>query len=168
MRRVLSLLAVAVLTATSAGCTCCPCLRNICPCNICGNLFAPRAPVCPPAAPVCAAPAPVCAPAPVYAAQPAAQQYMPQQYTVPQYAEPQFAAAPPVPVFNEAACGSPCPAPCPAPCPTPCAAPCATSMPMYVEMGCGMPYTVGDPGCGYMDSGYIEQPGQMMVDPGPQ
>jgi hypothetical protein len=30
-----------------------------------------------------------------------------------------------------------------------------------------MPYTVGDPGCGYMDSGYGASQQQMMIDPGP-
>jgi hypothetical protein len=38
---------------------------------------------------------------------------------------------------------------------------------MAVEMGCGMPYTVSDPGCGYLDSGYSMPSEQMMIDPGP-
>ena len=158
MTRALTLLTVAIVTASSAGCNCCPCLRNICPWNVCGNLCAPRAPapVCPPA-PVYAAP--VCPPAaaPMYAA--------PQQYPVPQYAAQQYAAAPAaVPVFNEAARGTPC-ATCPAPCAT-CPAP---QQMMYAEMGCGMPYTMADPGCGYMDSGMMmpQQQQMMMMDPSP-
>jgi hypothetical protein len=106
----------------------------------------------------------------VYAAQPYA---MPQQYTVPQYADPQYAAAPAaVPVFNEAACGTPCPTPCAAPCAT-----CPAPQQVYMEMGCGMPYTANDPGCGYMDAGYGMPQQQMMgqqmmgqpmtMDPGP-
>jgi hypothetical protein len=167
MKRTLTLLAVAMVTAAASGCNCCPCLRNICPVGLCSNLCAPAAPApyCPPPAPVCA---PACPPAPVYAA--------PQQYTVPQYASQQYVAAPApaVPVFNEAACGTPCAA-CPPPCQT-CPAPCTTCAPMMTEVGCGMPMTAGyDMGCGYgggymdpamgMSSGMQSQP--MMMDPGP-
>jgi hypothetical protein len=161
MKRSLTLLAVGIVTAASTGCTCCPCLRNICPWNVCAPSACPPTPVYA-AAPACA---PACPPAPMYAAQPYA---VSQQYTVPQYAQPQFVAAPAQPVFSDAGCGQPCP--CPTPCAAPCAAPCATCAPSYVtEMGCGMPYTVGDPGCGYMDSGYAapQQQQQMMIDPGP-
>lgn len=125
MKKALSLLAVTMLTATSVGCNCCPCLRNICP----WSLGAPA-----PVATYAAVPA-TCQPTPVYAA-------APQQYTVPQYAAPQY-AMPAQPVYSDAGCGTPC------------------------ETSCGVPYTVADPGCGYMDVGYGAPEQQMMVDPGP-
>lgn len=140
MKRSLSLLAVAMVTASAAGCNCCPCLRGLC-CWPSSNPCAPAPTYA--AAPAACPPAPVCppvatpAPAPVYA--------MPQQYTVPQYAAPQYAvAAPATPMFTEASCGTP-----------------------YVtEMGCGCPYTAADPGCGYL-GGYSVPSQQMMIDPSP-
>lgn len=157
MKRSWSLLAVAIMTAASTGCNCCPCLRNICPFGACSNLCTPApAPVATYAAvPACPPPAPVCAPAPVYAAAPTATPVYaaPQQYTVPQYAMP--AAQP---VYSEAGCGTPYAAA--APCDT-----CTTCSPC--ETSCGMSYSVADPGCGYTDVGYGMAPQQMMVDPGP-
>jgi hypothetical protein len=146
MKRSLSLLAVAMVTAASAGCNCCPCLRNICP-------FRSYAPA---AVPTYAA-VPAACPAPVYAAAPAPVYAAPQQYTVPQYAMP--AAQP---VYSDAGCGSAAPCPCAAP--YACAAPCATCP---CESSCGMSYTVADPSCGYSDAGYGMPMEQTMVDPSP-
>jgi len=140
MKRSLSLLAVAMVTAASAGCNCCPCLRNLCP-------FRSYAPA---AVPTYAA-VPAACPTPVYAAAPAPVYAAPQQYTVPQYAMPAQ------PVYSDACCGSP--APCAA-----CAAPCATCP---CESSCGMSYTVADPGCSYSDAGYGVPSQQVMVDPSP-
>lgn len=147
MKRALSLLAVSVLTATSAGCNCCPCLRNICPWGACSASPAPVATYAAVPAPMCA---PACGPAPVYAAAPAPMYAAPQQYTVPQYAAPQQMAMPAQPVYSEAGCGTP----------------------YACESTCGVPYTVADPGCGYMEAGYGGDPGMqmqggMMVDPAP-
>ena len=108
MKRATSLLAVAMLTATSVGCNCCPCLRNLCPLGVCSRLCSPSTTYAPaPVATYAAVPASPCAPAPVYAAAPATPVYAaPQQYTVPQYAAPQYAVAAPQPVYSEAGCGS--------------------------------------------------------------
>lgn len=149
MKKALTLLAVTMLTATSAGCNCCPCLRNLCPFGACSSV-AP-APVAtyaavPACAPVCA---PACGPAPVYAAAPAMPMYAaPQQYTVPQYAAPQYTMQTPQPVYSEAGCGAS----------------------YAAETSCGMGYSVADPApCGCTEVGYGEAPQmqQMMVDPGP-
>ena len=140
MKRALTLLAVAMVTASAAGCNCCPCLRGLC-CWPTSNPCAPAptyaaAPACPPpAAPLCAAPTCSPAPAPVYA--------MPQQYTVPQYAAPQYAVAAPTPMFTEASCGTP----------------------YMTEMSCSCPTSGCDPSCGYLGGGVPTQP--MMMDPGP-
>lgn len=162
MNRTMSLLAVAILTAASTGCNCCPCLRNICPFGACSNLCSPApAPVTYAAVPACPPPAPVCAPAPVYAAAPAAMPVFaaPQQYTVPQYATPQYAMPAAQPVYSEAGCGSSYAAA--APCAT-----CTTCSPC--ESSCGMAYSVGDPACGCTDVGYGTAPQQqMVVDPAP-
>lgn len=156
MKRTMSLLAVAILTAASTGCNCCPCLRNICPFGSCAS-SAPAPVATYAAVPACPPPAPVCAPAPVYAAAPTATPVFaaPQQYTVPQYAMP--AAQP---VYSEAGCGASYAAAAPAPCAT-----CTTCSPC--ETTCGMPYAVSDPACGCTDVGYGSVPQQMVVDPGP-
>jgi hypothetical protein len=97
MKKALTLLAVTMLTATSVGCNCCPCLRNICPWNLSGPA---------PVATYAAVPA-TCPPQPVYAAAPATPMYAaPQQYTVPQYAAPQY-AMPAQPVYGDTGCGMP-------------------------------------------------------------
>jgi hypothetical protein len=149
MKRALSLLAVSVLTATSTGCNCCPCLRNICPWGACGSSPAPVATYAAVPAPVCG---PTCGPTPVYAAAPAPVfAAAPQQFTVPQYAAPA-----PQPVYSEAGCSTPTPS-------------------YACEPACGVPYTVADPGCGYMEAGYggdpsmqgMQMQGGMMVDPAP-
>lgn len=152
MKKELSLLAVAMLTASGTGCNCCPCLRNICPFGSCGSLCRP-AETCPPApvATYAAVPASPCAPAPVYAATPMATPVFaatPQQYTVPQYAAPVAQ-----PVYSEAGCGAS----------------------YAAESSCGVAYTVADPGCCSpcaspcgCDVGYgAPTAGQMMVDPAP-
>ena len=130
MKKALSLLAVTMLTASSVGCNCCPCLRNICPFGACTSLCRP-APACPPApvATYAAVPASPCDPAPVYAATPV-YAAAPQQYTVPQYAAPQYVAPQAQPVYSEAGCGASYAQ----------EAPCCPS---------NMQYMVADPGCGY-------------------
>jgi len=149
MKRSLTLLAVTMVTATSVGCNCCPCLRNICPVGACAPTAYAPAPTYA-AVPACPAPAPVYAAAPpMYAA--------PQQYTVPQYATPQY-AMPAQPVYSDAGCGSSYAAAAPYPC-------AATAMPC--EASCGTSYTVADPGCGYSDVGYGMPSQQVIVDPSP-
>ncbi len=140
MKRALTLLAVAMLTATSAGCNCCPCLRNLCP-------FGASSPA--PVATYAAVPAcgPTCGPAPVYAAAPAMPMYAaPQQYTVPQYAAPQYTMQAAQPVYSEAGCGSSYSA---------------------CESSCGASYSAADCPCGCTEVGYGSAPQQMMIDPGP-
>jgi hypothetical protein len=164
MKRLASLLAVAMLTATSAGCNCCPCLRNICPLSCCGGT-APAPVATYAAVPACPPPAPVCGPSPVFAAAPTAMPVYaatPQQYTVPQYAAP--AAQP---VYSEAGCGAAYAEaqPCVQPCMT-CPQQMSYAPPM--EMGCGIPsYSMSESACP-CEAGYGSAPaGQMMVDPGP-
>ncbi len=171
MKRATTLLAVAMLTATSVGCNCCPCLRNLCPFGSCCGAGAPAPVATYAAVPACPPPAPVCAPAPVYAAAPAMPVYAaPQQNTFPQYAAP--AAQP---VYSESGCGSsyaaaaPC-VTCPQPCMT-CPQPCMTCAPP-METGCGMAYSsgmsygMGEATCP-CEAGYGTAPQQMMVDPAP-
>jgi hypothetical protein len=125
MKRSLSLLAVTMVTAASAGCNCCPCLRNICP----FGSYAPAAVPTYAAAPACPAPVYAAAPAPMYAA--------PQQYTVPQYAMPAQ------PVYSDAGCGSSYAVAAPQVCP--CETSCGMSYTVadpgcgYTDAGYGMP-----------------------------
>jgi hypothetical protein len=160
MKRATTLLAVTMLTATSLGCNCCPCLRNLCPLGVCSRLCSPSTTCAPaPVATYAAVPASPCSPSPVYAAAPAMPMYAaPQQYTVPQYAAPQYAVAAPQPVYSEAGCGSSYEAASPC-CPTCVASPC--------ESSCGMSYSMGSP-CGCTDVGYgPATTDQIMVDPSP-
>lgn len=118
MKRAMTLLAVAMITASAAGCSCVRC---------CPWLY--RGATCGSSTTYAAAPSPLLAPAPQFAA--------PQQYAAPQYS---YGA--PAPMMYEQSCGMPyvtemgCNAPC-----TTCEPACSypdgafgmQSSPMYVD-----------------------------------